>query len=76
MKYTMSTNKLQSSIDRLDHFLKNEKSFIKAKQLKITNLEQQISKLEKDPNNSDLVKKILKEKDKEIVALKKTQYTR
>ena len=55
MKYTISMNKLQASVNRLEHLLKNNNSSCKSKKMKIMYLEKQICQLENEPHNLDLV---------------------
>ena len=64
-------NKLKGNFNHLECLYKNEKVATKAKLIKIAELGKQVSKLEKGPNDKNHVQNLLKEKDKEMFALKK-----
>ena len=66
-----SVNKFQNTVSKLEKQLKDEKTTNKAKLLRIVVLESKVFERGLDPLQPALVHNILREKDKQIQALKK-----
>ena len=60
---TLSNDKLQTNLAKLEHQLKQEKTINKSWQVQIKEYKQKLMNLGDDPNNSEFVKNFLKEKE-------------
>lgn len=61
LRSTMHVNKLQNTVNKIERQLKHEKVVTKAKQLRISELEQKVVELGVDPSNPTPVQSLLKD---------------